>query len=70
MTREQEERCFYCDSSYGRPKKRHIDHVIPYNYVFSTETYNCVAACASCNLRKHDRLPHADVFEGHHEEKP
>ena len=63
LDREQEERCFYCDSGYGRLKKRHIDHVIPYNYVFSTETYNCVAACASCNLRKHDRLPHADLFE-------
>jgi len=62
IDREQQGLCFYCASRYWERQKRHIDHVIPFNYVFSTDAYNCVAACASCNLQKRDRLPHPDLF--------
>jgi len=64
IDREQEGRCFYCDAGYWEEQKRHIDHVIPFNYIFSTDAYNCVAACVGCNLQKHDRLPHPDLFSG------
>ena len=64
IDREQEGRCFYCDARYWEEQKRHIDHVIPFNYIFSTDAYNCVGACISCNLQKHDRLPHPDMFSG------
>lgn len=60
---EQECRCFYCDRRYIVPKKRHIDHVIPFNYIFSTEVYNCVAACVTCNLSKSDVLPESSIFD-------
>lgn len=59
---EQECRCFYCDRQYAVPKKRHIDHVIPFNYIFATEVYNCVAACVTCNLSKSDVLPEPGIF--------
>lgn len=60
---EQQQRCFYCDKPYTTAKKRHIDHVIPFNYIFATDTYNCVAACIKCNLKKHDRLPICKFFD-------
>lgn len=60
---EQQQKCFYCDKLYMVTKKRHIDHVIPFNYIFSTDTYNCVAACIRCNLKKHDRLPDCEFFD-------
>ena len=60
---EQQQKCFYCDKPYMVAKKRHIDHVIPFNYIFSTDTYNCVAACIGCNLKKHDRLPDCEFFD-------
>ena len=59
---EQQSRCFYCDAPYREKKERHIDHVIPFNYIFSTDMYNCVAACPACNLQKHDCLPAPDLF--------
>ncbi len=60
---EQGHRCFYCDRSYEIPKRRHIDHVIPFNYIFSTDAYNCVAACIRCNSSKSDRLPRQELFD-------
>lgn len=63
LDREQNHRCFYCDRQYDIPKKRHIDHVIPFNYIFSTDAYNCVASCIRCNLSKSDRLPQRELFD-------
>jgi len=59
----QQQKCFYCDKPYMIAKKRHIDHVIPFNYIFSTDVFNCVAACIKCNLRKHDSLPACEFFD-------
>jgi hypothetical protein len=51
--------CFYC----GKPVERyHIDHVIPFDYLFSTELYNSVPACANCNSQKLNRLPTEEIF--------
>jgi 5-methylcytosine-specific restriction endonuclease McrA len=51
--------CFYC----GRVVERyHIDHVIPFDYLFSTELFSSVPACASCNSQKLNRLPPEAIF--------
>ncbi len=59
LERHQDTRCFYCSNKFV---DYHVDHVIPYNYVFSTDTYNCVLACQQCNCTKSDCLPHEDIF--------
>lgn len=56
----QDCRCFYCTR---RIEKYHVDHVIPHNYVFSTDVYNCVLACRQCNCKKSDRLPEKSAFK-------
>jgi hypothetical protein len=65
-TREKEEllkfhgdACFYCERAAER---YHIDHVIPFDYLFSTELFNSVLACASCNSQKLNRLPNEEIF--------
>ena len=60
LQREQDSKCFYCKNNFKRP---HVDHVIPFNYVFSTEPYNCVIACQQCNCQKSDMLPERAYFE-------
>ena len=60
---EHQNHCFYCDRVYDTPKKRHIDHVIPFNYIFTTDVYNCVPACIHCNLSKSDILPKRYFFD-------
>lgn len=56
----QESLCFYCKKPF---EKRHVDHVIPFNFVFSTELYNCVLSCQRCNCKKSNTLPHKDQFD-------
>ena len=52
--------CFYCEREFEKP---HVDHVIPFNFVFSTDLYNCVLACQRCNCKKSDTLLHRDRFD-------
>lgn len=59
MNKWQKSRCFYCARKFEKP---HVDHVIPFNYVFATDPYNCTLACPQCNCEKHDMLPHRDFF--------
>lgn len=59
MERLQESRCFYCEYKIS---KYHVDHVIPFNFVFSTDWYNCVLACQQCNCTKSDTLPQENLF--------
>ena len=60
MCRWQSSRCFYCGGGF---EKHHVDHVIPFNFVFSTELYNCVLSCPRCNCQKSDTLPAKDQFD-------
>ena len=50
------EHCFYCR---GRLEcgLTHVDHLLPWSYVFEDEAWNLVLACRGCNLRKSDSLP-------------
>ncbi len=35
----------------------HVDHFIPWSYVFEDELWNLVLTCRKCNLKKHSSLP-------------
>ena len=59
MKEWQNSRCFYCQNEF---RGWHVDHVIPFNYVFTTDLYNCVLACQRCNCIKSDTLPNQDLF--------
>jgi len=47
--------CFYCNKNLNN-EKTHIDHFIPWSYVFEDEIWNLVLSCSSCNLKKSDYL--------------
>lgn len=59
LKNHQDCKCFYCTRKFT---KYDVDHVIPHNYVFTTDVYNCVLACKLCNCEKSDRLPDKDTF--------
>lgn len=56
----QDSKCFYCND---RAKSPHTDHVIPYNFIFSTDLYNCAISCQTCNCEKSDTLPAKKYFD-------
>ena len=60
MNKWQDSKCFYCKD---RLRRANVDHIIPYNYVFTTDIYNCALACQQCNCTKSDMLPTAKIFE-------
>ncbi len=56
----QDSKCFYCLEKFSKP---FVDHVIPYNYIFSTVPYNCVLVCQRCNKQKINMLPSRLYFD-------
>jgi hypothetical protein len=58
---ELHDSCFYCQAKSD--KGYHMDHVIPFNYLYQTEIFNIVPACNTCNSSKNDRLPTLEIFE-------
>lgn len=51
-------RCVYCRGPY-----EHLDHVMPLSRGGAHALSNLVPACKSCNLRKHNKLPHVWAAE-------
>ncbi len=50
--------CFYCNNTLSTEKQMiHVDHFIPWSYVFEHELWNLVLTCRGCNLKKHSSLP-------------
>jgi hypothetical protein len=50
--------CFYCNNTLSPEKQMiHVDHFIPWSYVFEDELWNLVLACRTCVLKKHSSLP-------------
>ena len=47
--------CFYCDRRLD-DLQTHVDHFIPWSYIFEDEPWNLVLACERCNLRKSNLL--------------
>jgi len=52
---EMDSKCFYCNTSL-ESKQIHIDHFIPWSYIYEDAIWNLVQACSKCNLIKSDSL--------------
>lgn len=52
----QKGKCYYCHQKVG--DHYHVDHVVPLSRGGSNSCENLVIACAQCNQRKKDKLPH------------
>ena len=48
--------CFYCNSELISDCI-HVDHFIPWSYIFEDNAWNLVLSCQECNLRKSSSLP-------------
>ena len=53
--------CFYCHESFGK-SDMHVDHFIPFSYIYDNDEWNLVLSCAKCNLSKSDSLPRKNPY--------
>ncbi|WP_175718798.1 HNH endonuclease domain-containing protein [Burkholderia anthina] len=53
--RDLENACFYCHRT--EPEAAHVDHVIPWSFLFDDAEWNLVLACGTCNSQKRDKVP-------------
>lgn len=52
------DKCFYCNNPLPSEKQMiHVDHFIPWSYIYEDEIWNLVLTCRNCNLKKHSSLP-------------
>jgi 5-methylcytosine-specific restriction endonuclease McrA len=63
--KRQKYKCYYGFCGYAKFMKQpngmslfHIEHVVPLSRGGSNDISNIVLACPTCNLKKHDKLPH------------
>ena len=56
MFLEYSDHCFYCNN-YLKSGSIHVDHFIPWSYIFDNNAWNLVLVCKECNLRKSNSLP-------------
>ena len=63
MFYERERACFYCLNSFNR-SGMHVDHFIPFSYIYDDDAWNLVLSCAECNLKKSDLLPPIKPYFG------
>ena len=52
-----EHSCFYCGKEPLEGRDLHIDHFIPWTFVFEDRLWNLVVSCTACNVTKSDRIP-------------
>jgi len=58
------DKCFYCGRSLSQNKRNiHVDHFIPWSYIYEDEMWNLVLSCSECNLRKLGSLPPDDYIQ-------
>jgi hypothetical protein len=58
------DRCFYCNNLLPIEKNLiHVDHCIPWSYIFEDEIWNLVLSCRKCNLKKHSSLPNIGLIK-------
>ena len=64
LLKKYSHKCFYCNNSLPNERKTvHVDHFIPWSYIFEDELWNLVLACGRCNIKKHSSLPQEDYIE-------
>lgn len=51
--------CFYCCNKLEWDHT-HVDHFLPWSYIFEDEAWNLVLACQDCNHKKSDLLPQSE----------
>lgn len=51
--------CFYCGNKL-EIRYIHVDHFLPWSYIFENQAWNMVLACSKCNLKKSASLPQED----------
>ena len=51
--------CFYCMDRLERSYV-HVDHLIPWSYLFDDNAWNLVLACRDCNCKKSSSLPQGE----------
>ncbi|WOV92632.1 MAG: HNH endonuclease signature motif containing protein [Candidatus Nitrosoabyssus spongiisocia] len=54
--------CFYCKDMISGFQK-HVDHFIPWSYIFEDDAWNLVISCQKCNCKKRDSLPNKEYLE-------
>jgi len=52
---QTEQICFYCAETVSSDNI-HVDHFIPWSYIYEDALWNLVISCSKCNLKKSDRL--------------
>lgn len=57
----EKEVCFYC----GKELKgiKHLDHVIPWDFIRNDDLWNFVFACKTCNSSKNNKVPNKDYIK-------
>lgn len=55
LLKQMDAKCFYCDSPVDNDDI-HIDHFIPWSYIYDDAVWNLVISCSDCNLKKSDYL--------------
>lgn len=53
---ERSSHCFYCNN-HLESDGIHVDHFIPWSYIFDNNPWNLVLSCVNCNCDKGDALP-------------
>lgn len=54
--------CFYCRGALER-NDIHVDHFIPWSYIFDDNAWNLVLACQECNCKKSNSLPQDEFLK-------
>lgn len=54
--------CFYCNDPVFE-NDIHIDHFIPWSYIYEDSIWNLVISCSKCNLKKSDNLAPRNFIE-------
>ena len=55
LLKQMNAKCFYCDCMV-KNDDIHIDHFIPWSYIYDDAMWNLVISCSDCNLKKSDYL--------------
>ena len=54
--------CFYCNTRLEKGLI-HVDHFIPWSYIFDDNAWNLVLSCQRCNLKKSDALAQQEFLK-------
>jgi len=55
LLKQMNAKCFYCECMVENDDI-HIDHFIPWSYIYDDAVWNLVISCSDCNLKKSDNL--------------